>query len=74
MNQSELAQSLTETAAKVEKVGAETRTLLTKVQELTDAVNNAGNTTPEVDAALQALQAQVAVVDDLVPDAPVEQG
>lgn len=69
MNQTELAQTLTETATKVEKIGTETRTLLTKVQELTDALNNGAEVTPEVRTALQALQDQVAVVDDLVPDA-----
>ena len=65
--QQELAQQLTETTAKIDKIGGETRSLLTKIQELTDAVNNAGNVSPE--AALQALKAQVDIVDNLVPDA-----
>lgn len=67
--QQELAQQLTETTAKIDKIGGETRSLLTKIQELTDAVNNAGNVSPEVEAALQALKAQVDIVDSLVPDA-----
>lgn len=68
--QAELASSLQSVTAKVDKIGGETRTLLQKIDDLTTAVQNAGNTTPEVDAALAALQAQVDVVDNLVPDAP----
>lgn len=34
-----------------------------------DACGAAGNSSPEMDAALAALQARVAIVDDLVPDA-----
>ena len=67
--QAELATSLAEVTAKVTKIGTETQTLLVKIQELTDAIA-AGTTTAEVDAALAALQAQVAIVDDLVADAP----
>ena len=55
------------------KIGGETRTLLDKVAALTVALESAGTTTPEVDAALAALQDQVGVVDALVPDAAPEQ-
>lgn len=67
--QAELSASLTEIAANVAKVGDETRALIAKIGELEAAIVTAGNTTPEVDAALQALRDQVAVVDALVPDA-----
>lgn len=66
--QAELATSLGTVTAQVAKIGDETRTLLVKIQELTDAISQGGATTPEVDAALAALQAQVAVVDELVAD------
>ena len=85
MNQTELAAYLTAaaaaataTVAKVDKVGAETAVLLEKMAALQDAVNQAGNTTPEVDAALAALNIAVGnldnavqAVDDQVPDIPV---
>lgn len=53
----------------VTKIGSETTTLIQKVSDLSAALADA-ETTPEVDAALAALQAQVQVVDDLVPDVP----
>lgn len=67
--QMELASDLAAIAANVEKIGVETRTLLTKISELQAALDAAGGTTPEVDAALAALKDQVTVVDNLVPDA-----
>ncbi len=67
--QEELAASLAQVSEQVAKIGTETSTLVQKVDDLTAALAAAGNTTPEVDAALAALQAQVTVVDDLVPDA-----
>ena len=69
MNQDELLQNLTALDGAVEKIGAETTALLIEVQALTDALAAAGNTTAEVDAALAAVQARVAAVDALVPDA-----
>ena len=71
--QSEHANSLATVTAQVAKIGGETRTLLDKVAALTVALESAGTTTPEVDAALAALQDQVGVVDALVPDAAPEQ-
>ena len=67
--QVELAAELSNVTAHVAKIGTETQTLLGKIAELAAAIATAGNTTPEVDAALAALQEQVIVVDDLVPDA-----
>ncbi len=69
-SQAELAASLETVSAQVAKIGTETAGLLAKVTDLEAAIANAGNTTPEVDAALAALRAQVQVVDDLVVDAP----
>lgn len=84
MNRTELAASLAATAAAlgvlnetVTKIGTETQGLLDRVGELTIAVENAGNTTPEIDAALAAVEAQKAAlatalqsVDDKVADEP----
>lgn len=67
--QAELASSLTAISEQVAKIGVESGKTLEKVTALEDALRNAGNTTPEVDAALAALKAQVQIVDDLVPDA-----
>ena len=54
----------------VTKIGTETSTLLTKIEELTQAIENAGkDLSPEVQQALDDLKAQAQIVDDLVPDA-----
>lgn len=62
--------------AEVDKVGVETQKLQDAVKTLTDEFAAGGVTTPEVDAALSAVQAsatalaaKVQAVDDLVPDA-----
>ena len=68
--QAELATRLDAVTAEVTKIGTETQSLLTKIDDLTAAMETAGNTTPEVDAALDALQAQAGVVDALVTDLP----
>lgn len=69
--QKELADQLAAATAKADKIGNETRTLLTRIQELLDQIaNNTSNVTPELQAAADALSAQLQVVDDLVPDAP----
>lgn len=66
MNQSELQQALTDLTAQTEKAKAE---VLAKITDLETAITNAGNTSPEVDAALSALKGAVQGVDDIVPDA-----
>lgn len=68
--QVELAAALEALTAQMAKIGGETTSLVTKVQELTDALAAAGNTSPAVDAALAALQAQAGVVDGMVGDLP----
>jgi chromosome segregation ATPase len=66
MNQDELAAALAALTAQTEKAKAE---IVAAVAALEEALANAGSTTPEVDAALTALQAAVQGVDDLNPDA-----
>jgi hypothetical protein len=44
--------------------------ILAKIQALEDALAAAGNTSDEVDAAVQDLKASVQADDDLNPDAP----
>jgi septal ring factor EnvC (AmiA/AmiB activator) len=68
--QAEVTAQLTATQAQVAKIGVETRTLLEKITELQAAIDNQNNVSPELQAAADALAAQVKVVDDLVPDSP----
>ena len=70
--QAELAADLATLTDQVTKVGDETRTLIAKIADLTAALEMAGRVSPEVDAAVVALKAQVKVVDDLVPDPEAE--
>lgn len=69
MTQAELAQQLTDAAAEAVKSKAE---IVAKISDLETAITNAGNTSPEVDAALANLKDAVKGIDDLVPDAPTE--
>jgi len=66
MNMQELAQSIADLKVQNDKARAE---VLEKIAALEAAVANAGNTTPEVDAALADLKASVQTDDDIVPDA-----
>lgn len=68
--QAELAADLQKVSDQVAKIGTETSTLLQKVADLEAALAAGGPVTAEVQAAVDALKAQVQVVDDLVPDAP----
>lgn len=70
--QSEIAADLRAQADRINKIASETRTLLTRIEELQEAVNNQDEASEELTAASQAVAAQLAVVDDLVPDAPTE--
>lgn len=72
MNQQELAAGLATVSAQVSKIGDESTTTLAKVTALEDALNNqTGDVSPEVQAAFDALKAQVQVVDDLITDTAV---
>lgn len=64
----ELQADLEAVTAQVAKIGTETSATLQKVTDLEAALAASGGTTPEVDAAMAALKAQVKLVDDLVPD------
>ncbi len=66
--QAELAADLAAVTDQVTKIGTETTATLQKVTDLEAALAAGGGTTPEVDAALAALKAQVKVVDDMVAD------
>lgn len=68
--QTELATSIADLTTTVQKIGTETTATLQKVTDLEAALANAGSVAPEVQAAFDALKAQVQAVDDLVPDAP----
>lgn len=69
-SQEQLVADLAAMTAQVEKIGGETRSLISKVDELMAALAAASETTPAIDNALQALKDQLSVVDALVPDAP----
>lgn len=69
--QQESAAQVTALTAEVTKIGTETRSLLTKIDDLLAVIaTGSAQTSTELQAAIDALQAQVQVVDDLVPDAP----
>ncbi len=69
-SQSQFAQDLKDLTDVVSKIGNETRGLQTLVEQLQLAIDNGNAVSPEVQAAFDALKAQVTVVDQLVPDAP----
>jgi hypothetical protein len=65
--QAEHAQELRNIKEQNDKARAE---VLAKIADLETAIVNAGNTTPEVDAALASLKESVQIDDDIVPDVP----
>lgn len=67
--QSEIAANLKTLTGVVQKIGAETSTLKQKVADLQAAVDNQQEASPELVEAVEALQAQLKVVDELVEDA-----
>lgn len=59
----------------VAKINAQTEKLVKiqgEIQVLKDAINNSGNVSPEVEAALANLEATVTATDELNEDAPTE--
>lgn len=66
MDQTQLAAELAAIKEQNDKARAE---VLQKIADLEAAIINAGNTSPEVDAALTALKASVQTDDDIVADA-----
>lgn len=69
-NQADLAAGMQSLTEQVTKIGVETAATLQKVADLEAALANADNVSPEVQAAFDALKAQVQKTDDLVPDQP----
>ncbi len=67
--QAELAEDLRTQAAKIDKIGTETDGLKASIADLEQALLNAGNTTPEVDAAMADVKSRLQAVDDKVTDA-----
>ncbi len=66
--QADLVAAFSVMKEKVTKIGTETQALLEKQQQLIDALREAGNLSPAVEAALADLQNQLQAVDDLVQD------
>lgn len=78
MNQQEAIDALTAVRAQQEKTANEivalkggVDTLNQTILDLEAQLANAGNVSPELEAAVNAVKAQAQVVDDLIPDAPV---
>lgn len=69
--QNELVDGLKALNTQVKKIGEETGGLIQKVDALQAALDSAGGTTPEVDAAMQDVRASLQGVDDLVKDVEV---
>lgn len=70
-NQKELAEKINLLTAQVNKIGAESTKSLELIAELKTALENQENVSPELQTAFDNLQAQIKIVDELVPDAPV---
>lgn len=66
------AARITAMGEKIDKIGNETRGLLTEIQRLLELLNNVptGDLPQEVLDAISAVEAKVDTVDALVPDAP----
>lgn len=71
MNQVELVERLESLATLGVKIQAETVTLSETIADLRDALEASETLAPEVVAALEAVETQLAVVDTLVPDLEV---
>jgi len=66
--QQDAADRLNAVAVILDKIGSETTALLAEVETLKQAVADAGNVTPPLQAALDAVETRVHNVDELVPD------
>jgi hypothetical protein len=66
MDMQALATQLTAVGTQLAKAKTE---ITDKIAALEEAIGNAGSTTPEVDAALEALKGAAQGLDDLNPDA-----
>jgi hypothetical protein len=68
-NQTELVNKVNTITAQLQKIGNESAQTLQKVIELQAVIDAGPGVSPELQTAVDALAAQVQVVDDLVPDA-----
>jgi len=71
--QSELVDKVNGLIAKVQKIAGETSKSLELIETLKSALENQENASPELIAAVEALEQQLNVVDDLVPDEEPEE-
>ena len=72
MTNEEAVASLNATNETLVKVSNETDALLREITRLNEALNNApaGSITPEVEAAIKAVQTRATSIDELVADVP----
>jgi hypothetical protein len=71
MTQQEAVDALSKTNETLTKVSTETDALLKEITRLNEALANAGgNVTPELEAAIAAVDAQAHAIDNLVADVP----
>lgn len=71
-SQKQLADQINRLGDVVKKIGNETSSLKQKVADLETALENQADVSPELQEAVDAVTAQLKVVDDLVADAPSE--
>lgn len=67
MDQAQLEAALTTVGTRLTEASTE---IVAKLEELQAAITAAGNTTPEVDAALANVTTLANALADIVPDAP----
>ena len=70
MNDAQLVAAINTATATAEKIGGETRTLLAQIASLLEQLTDE-DISEEAQAAITALEIQLNIVDELVPDAPV---
>ena len=70
MNDAQLVAAINTATDKADKIGNETRTLLTKITDLLEQLTDE-EISEEAQEAITALEIQLDVVDGLVPDAPI---
>ena len=71
MSNQEAVAALNATNETLTKVGTETDALLKEIQRLNEALQNAGGQiTPELEAAIEAVDTRAKAIDDLVADVP----
>lgn len=68
MNLAEATAKVTELTVKAEKIGAETDTLKQRIADLIATIDSGVQTTPEFDAVLLALEAEINKTDAKVDD------